>query len=99
MAKIKISDLVLDFNLYPRNDVSSVNVTSLIDAIEMGDPIPPPVVDKSSKRVIDGFHRVNAYKRLAHQEIEVTFREYKNEKDMFADAVRLNRAHGRAFDP
>jgi ParB-like chromosome segregation protein Spo0J len=99
MATAKLIDLILDTTVYPRNEISGSTVQSLVDAIEMNDPVPPIVVDKASMRVVDGFHRYHAYKRLKRESIPVVLRTYKNEAELFADAVRLNRAHGRSFDP
>lgn len=99
MSKEKLSDLKLDKDLHPRNDISSATVTMLCDAMEKGDPIPPIIVDQVSKRIVDGFHRYEAHKRLKLPTIEVIWRRYKNDAEIFADAVRLNRTHGRAFDP
>jgi hypothetical protein len=98
MNTIQISELVLDFEVYPRNDVSSQQVASLCDAIEIGDPVPPILVDQKSKRVVDGFHRVRAYERLKRDTIPATFKTYPNEAALFADAVRFNATHGRPFD-
>lgn len=98
MPKSKLIDLILDYEMYPRNDVSSAHVSSLFDAILAGETIPPVIADRKSKRVVDGFHRIAAHKRLGLKEIEVVWRDYKSDADMFADAVRMNSAHGRPFD-
>jgi hypothetical protein len=99
IVKMNISELVLDFDLYPRNDVSSAQVTSLVDAIESGFDLPPIIADAKSKRVVDGFHRHKAYTRCKIEEVRVELREYENDGTLFADAVRLNRGHGRTLDP
>lgn len=95
---MKLTDLILDFDLYPRNDVSATHVTALIDAFESGEAIPPIIVDAKSKRVVDGFHRYRMHDRLGHDTVEVELRTYASEADLFADAVRLNASHGRSFD-
>jgi len=99
MEKVKLSILVMDFDLYPRNDISASQVNALCDAIEMGDPIPPILADKKSKRIVDGFHRFKAYTKLKKETVEVVWKTYHNEGELFADAVRLNSTHGRPFDP
>jgi len=99
MASVKLSDLILDYNVYPRNDISSVHVTSLCDALEIGDPVPPITVCGKTKRISDGFHRFKAHERLGREMIEVVWRDYKNDAELFKDAVRMNVSHGRAFDP
>ena len=92
---VDISDLILDFNLYPRTQISPVNVTNLAESISAGFDIPPIKVDRQSKRVVDGFHRVEAFKRLKLEKIPVIFKDYPSEAEMFADAVRCNSTHGK----
>lgn len=98
MASVKLSDLVLDYDVYPRNDISSTHVASLCDALEMGDPVPPITVCRKTKRVSDGFHRYKAHERLKRETIEVVERDYKDDAELFRDAVRLNISHGQPFD-
>jgi hypothetical protein len=97
--KTKLIELVEDFELYPRNDVSSSHIGSLADAIVRGDPLPPIVIERKSKRIVDGIHRSRAYRKAGIAEIEVEARSYHNDAEMFADAVRLNSQHGRSLDP
>lgn len=99
MKECRITELIQDWELYPRNDVSSAHVTALCNAVTYGDPIPPIIVDRKSKRIVDGFHRHQAYKRLKIESVPVVYRDYKSDQDLYADAVRMNLAHGRPFDP
>jgi hypothetical protein len=98
MDKVKLKDLVLDYTIYPRNDVSGTHVQSLCDAFLSGSDIPPLVVDRKSKRIVDGFHRYKMHDKLKHEIVEVILKDYRSEAEIFADSVRLNAAHGRAFD-
>jgi hypothetical protein len=95
---VKTESLVLDFTLYPRDEVSAQNVAALVEAYTLGNPVPPILVEAKSRRVVDGFHRVNALKKMGRTEADVVEKTYKNDGELFADAVRLNAAHGRAFD-
>ena len=99
--KIRLSDLVCDFDMYPRASVDSVHVRAIRDAIEAGEQVPPIITDEESKRVVDGFHRYRAWRRVlgSDGEVEVEIRSYDSEADLFADAVRLNARHGRPFAP
>lgn len=96
-TKLKLSELVEDFDLYPRADVDSAHVSHIEDAIDASASIPPPIIDEKSKRIIDGFHRVRAWRRSLGDdgEIDVIVRAYKNEREMFLEAMRLNANHGR----
>lgn len=100
MRKMKAAELVLDFDLYPRNNVDSHNVKSLSDALVAGMELPPVIIDRKSKRVIDGFHRVKANIRVYGDdcEIEVVEKSYKDDGDMFLDAMRYNASHGAKLD-
>ena len=97
MKTMKVSLLVLDFDLYPRQQIDSHHVGEMVAAEEAGVKFPPIVIDRKSKRVIDGWHRIRMKLRLYKEnaEIEVIEKTYRNEREMFLDAIRLNASHGR----
>jgi hypothetical protein len=97
--KLKLSELVFDFDLYPRAEVDSHHVSVLRAADQAGATFPPYVIDAASKRVIDGFHR-GRKDRMEHGpdcEVECLAKSYKSEGEMFLDAMRHNASHGRAL--
>ena len=98
--KVPIAALVEDFSIYPRHDVDSTHVTNIAHAIRAGVTIPMPICEVQSLRIVDGFHRVRAHKRVYgdQAEIEVELRRYKSETELIKEAVTLNSAHGRKFD-
>jgi hypothetical protein len=97
VVKRKLSELVLDYDLYPRSEVNSQHVSELIEVENAGVTLPPIRIDKTSKRVIDGFHRIHKHRRLYGDDAEIECIEstYKDEGEMFAAAMRMNAAHGR----
>ena len=101
MQKVNINSLILDFDLYPRCKVDSQHAGYMLDSIEAGVELPPVIIDKKSKRVIDGFHRVTAWQRffkLNKEEIptiNVILKSYTSEANMFLDAMKYNASHGR----
>jgi len=100
MKRMKAADIVIDFTLYPRNNVDDHNVRAIADAYETEAELPPPVIDAKSKRLIDGVHRVLAKLRMDKlSEIEVIEKVYKDDAAMFLDAMRLNASHGARLDP
>ena len=101
MITMKCSELVLDFDLYPRAQIDSQHVASIGEAEEAGVELPPIVADKKSKRVTDGFHRVRSRVRRdgPDAEISVVLKSYQTEKEMFLDALRYNASHGRKLSP
>lgn len=100
MRMIKLAELVLDYSIYPRTQTDNNHVRYLMIAVQGGATLPPIIIDKKSKRVIDGFHRVTGWRRIdKHGEIEVIEKTYKNDSEMFAEAMRLNAQHGRNLAP
>jgi hypothetical protein len=97
MSKVKLSDLVLDFDLYPRSEIDSQHVRYMRMALQAGAAFPDILADKKSRRVIDGFHRYCMYRAENGEECEVnvTWKSYGSEAEMFLEAVRLNASHGR----
>lgn len=90
------SALVLDFTLYPRVSVDPQHVSYIMEAMRAGAAFPPVIVDKKSKRVIDGFHRIKAALRVnPDAKIAVEWKSYRNEQEMLLEAVELNAGHGR----
>ena len=96
MRKVKVCELVEDFDLYPRGDVDDHNVHYLRMALRAGDTLPPIIVEKKTLRIADGFHRKRAYtKEYGEQfEIEVIEKTYRNDGELFLDAARYNARHG-----
>ena len=100
-SKVKVGLLVEDLDVYPRESIDSTHVGHIADAIESGAELPPVIADRKSKRTVDGFHRCRAYRRLFGDDYEcaVVWRDYKTEAELFADAMRLNSAHGNNITP
>ena len=97
MKDAKLSELVLDFDLYPRTQIDSHHVSEMVEAENAGVEFPPLVIDKPSKRIIDGFHRYKKHLRVYGPDatIPVVEKTYKNDAAMLLDAIRYNANHGR----
>lgn len=100
MKNMKALELILDFDLYPRNNLDTFNIKNMVDFLTSGGELPPVVIDRKSKRVIDGFHRVRAHLRFGGDdtEIAVIMKDYKDEAAMFLDAMKYNACHGARLD-
>lgn len=96
MKTVDVSSLVLDFDLYPRHSLDAANVASLVRAIEAGATLPAVVVDETSRRVVDGFHRIRATQRVHGPTgtIAVRWQRFATDADLFVAAVELNAVHG-----
>lgn len=98
---LKLSEIVLDYNLYPRTQVDSTNVARITSARQAGEDVPPPIVDDKGLRVVDGFHRVTSWRQTLEPDAEVLVevRSYKSDADLFIDAVSMNARHGKPLSP
>ena len=101
MQEMKLSELVLDFDLYPRPAIDSEHVKGMVDAEKAGAKFPPILADKKSKRITDGFHRYRKQQRVHGKDatIMVVLKSYKTEADMIEDAIALNAQHGKKLSP
>lgn len=99
-SKVALTDLIEDFEVYPRHAVDTSWVAELARTITAGTALPPVVADAATKRIVDGFHRVRAYRKVLGRggEIEVDLRKFANEAELVKTAVELNATHGRKFD-
>jgi ParB-like chromosome segregation protein Spo0J len=96
---VKVSELVFDSELYPRNKVSWLTAYSYSQAMRAGEVFPPIRVGlfQGKKYVVDGWHRVEAKRLLGEEYVEAVVKRYSAFKDMFVDAVKYNISHGRAL--
>jgi ParB-like chromosome segregation protein Spo0J len=95
---IAIENILLDDNLYPRNQVYWKHTQILMSAMKTGATMPPVVVGKRDGRyvIIDGRHRYEAHRRLKELKIAAMVTHLK-EDQWFAEAVRLNTVHGHGL--
>lgn len=97
---LPLAALVEDMGTYPRHHVDEQYVGQLAEALRAGASLPPVVADKASRRLVDGWHRVRAYRRVlgAAGVIDVELRTYPNEAALLFDAIAGNAGHGRKLD-
>lgn len=97
---LPLADLVEDMTIYPRHAVDDVHIAQLVQALRAGALLPPIVVDRTSKRIVDGWHRVRAHRRVLGPTgtIDADLRHYDTEADLLLDAIALNATHGRKLD-
>lgn len=99
LKQVQLGKLLIDRTLYPRHTISDVNVADLRRAYESGETLPPIIVDPQY-RIVDGVHRVEMYRKVLDDadKVAVEVRRYKNDGELFLDAVKLNASHGRKLD-
>ncbi len=91
-----IGDLRFDESVYPRSGINFTHVQDLVNASLAGCAFPPIIIDRASKRVVDGVHRYTAYKKLygANHDTAVDERDYADETELWLAAVAANSDHG-----
>ncbi len=100
VTKLPLDELVEDIRLYPRLGVDTTHVSTLCEALRAGATLPPIIVDKRSMSVVDGYHRVRAWRRVNGKDslIPAEVVDYPDNMAMLIDATRRNAAHGRVLD-
>jgi len=96
--KLSISKVKIDEQLYPRAQLDPMHVARLTAALQSGAQFPAIVVEARTYRLVDGRNRCEACKAIGIKTIEALEKTYRNEADLFADAVRLNSSHGLPLD-
>lgn len=89
--KIKISDVIIEKELYPRTELDQENVNQYRDAI---DKLPPIVVSKDMI-LIDGYHRLTAHRLEKIEEINAEILDITDKKEILLEAIRRNTTHGK----
>ena len=101
---IKAIELVIDWNLWPRQSaqkLDSTNLARMKAALRAGFTMPPILVNKKDNRVVDGFHRVRAILDVFGDDgkVEVIYKDYANDAEMFLEAGATNHHQGLPMSP
>lgn len=95
VREVKISDIAVDVEWYPRSGTLPDYVRALHDALEAGDKLPPITVT-ADLQLIDGLHRYHAHKFKGLETIQAEVLE-GTEDDYWREAVARNLGHGYAM--
>jgi hypothetical protein len=96
---VRVGELVIDYGILPRAAVNFAHVGTLKNAALAGERVPPIIAERSTKRVVDGLHRYTMYVQLygEEHEVEVEFRDFADENELWLAAVEANATHGLAY--
>ena len=72
---MNINEIVVKYEYYPRITLNEYTITQYKEQYELGESLPPLVIQKEKHILIDGFHRLEAQKRLGWEETEVELRD------------------------
>ena len=102
---VQVGTLVYDFGIYPRHhygDKIDENwVRDLRYVLRSGKQFHHPlIVDRKSKRVVDGFHRGHATEKENGPRglIAVIYKTYKDDLEMLRESGLINKRHGKPMD-
>lgn len=97
---LPLAALIEDPSIYPRHAVDGVYVNQLVDALRAGAVLPAPIAEEGTQRLVDGWHRVRASRKVlgAAGVIDIVLKTYEDEQEVILDAIALNAGHGRKLD-
>jgi hypothetical protein len=98
-SQVQIEDLKLDYDIYPRTQISDTHIHAMQDAVEAGVELPPILVDAKSMRIVDGFHRYSRAHRNGESSIPAILENFPDEAAVFEAAVKANSSHGKPYAP
>jgi len=91
---VAVTDLRFDETIYPRQNVDDQHIKQMCHALEGGITLPPIIVERKTKRIVDGVHRYHAALRREAKTIFCILKDYKTDADLFREAVMLNTGVG-----
>lgn len=93
--QLALTSFVEDETIYPRASVLQTNIASIAEALRAGQAMPPVVADARTHKVIDGVHRLRAYRAVFGDStlVPVQLKHYRNRAEMLRDAIALNVGH------
>lgn len=96
--QVELDKIYVDDNLYPRSFVDfAITVHQYKEAAEAGAQFPDIEITPRGDRflLIDGKHRLEAFKRLKRKTINATIIKNITDAELFKRAVEINVRHGR----
>lgn len=99
--QIKLSEVYFDEELYPRTQTYWFVIFSYAESIKAGAKFPPITLAlfKGRKILVDGKHRLEAYKQLKLKKIPSEILIGLSRKQIFEQAIKRNIAHGKTLSP
>ncbi len=96
---LKISSIKMDKKLYPRTGIDWTTCARYYNALKSGAEFPPIVVARRrlSYVLIDGAHRLKAFKDAKETHIQVEVLIGLSDKQIYLEAIKRNASHGRQF--
>ena len=67
-STVTLEDIVWDPSVYPRQKTDSGTIDRYADALRAGATFPPIILEAESSRLLDGKHRVEAYRKVESED-------------------------------
>jgi len=98
--KMRLGDIIVDPTYQVRKSVNPKKVRDYATGIRNGDPIPPMTVERETLRVVDGFTRLEAYRKVMtpDDKVAVILMDFESPADRIAYAAKQNMANGYDLD-
>ena len=96
---LRINEIKFDKELYPRNSYAWNIVQKYKLHLKNGANFPPIKVwlHKNKHYLIDGKHRIEAYKQLKREYIQSIVYNFKTSQEAYIESVKSNMQHGLQF--
>ena len=88
--KVNVKDVELKMDLYPRLKINDSKVQEYKELLSLL----PLIIINQDNILIDGAHRLQAFKDTNQKEIEVEVMKTKDDDDILLKAIELNARHG-----
>lgn len=95
--QVKLDEIIVDTSLQVRKEVNSFYVSKFKEVLRAGNDFKDSMVILPDMRVVSGFTRYEAYKRVLDPTHIITVRIYhaENDEDAFLFAAKENLTHGQ----
>lgn len=96
---LKLSEVKIDENLYPRMSANHFIVSRYFNAMKAGAKFPPIVVAQTDRGnvLIDGRHRLEASRGCKETHIQAEVKIGMTDREIYLEAVKTNMVHGKQF--
>ena len=91
---VATSTIVRDLSIFPRGEVDQDAVMRYRDAYELGEELPPIVLEKGTNRLLDGWHRLTAQEELGADKVQAEFHIIPEGVPALLYAAGLSSRHG-----
>jgi hypothetical protein len=92
--EVSIVDCIEDHKIYPRHSTDKVRTSEYTTAMRSGIEFPPIKVEKSSMKIVDGWHRTDAHLIVKHEKFIVEFYSFDDAADLIWWSIHWNAQHG-----